>query len=65
MPNLLIQKSDLLDLIAVDSYTPVPSSFAAKIIDGDVIVHSLPIHQVSNSAIKCLPAFGRAPVEKQ
>lgn len=41
-----MSKSDLLGLIAVDSYSPVPTSFHAKIIDGAVIVHSLPNHKV-------------------
>lgn len=47
MLNMQTQKSDLLGLITVDSYPPVPSSFDAKINDGAVLVHSLPTHQVS------------------
>lgn len=45
--NLPSQKSDLLGLIAPETYLPVPSVVDVKIIDGATIVHSLPVDKAS------------------
>ena len=45
--NLPSQKSDLLGLIAADTYPPVQSSLDVKIIDGAAIAHALPVDKLS------------------